>query len=150
MTDDARRLLDSRKHKVFNRAHWMRERKPCARCGKAIDYDGPRYLADGRPNPDYLCVGHKIGRADGIRLGMSPAELNDLTNSQPECYSCSVGSAGGAPGLRGTPARASEVSYRNPNLIGLPKYSPFPPPPGTPPGTPEPPWGWGAPEGRHV
>jgi hypothetical protein len=78
------------KHRRYNRDHWKRLRLPCARCGRPIDYFGPQFLPDGRHNPRYLIVGHKIARVEALELGWSLAKINDLTNTQPECYECSV------------------------------------------------------------
>jgi len=81
--------LTSRKHRDHNRAHWQALRLPCARCGCAIDYDGPQYLADGTQNPRYLVVGHIVDRAQARLLGWSLERQNDLSNTQPECRKCS-------------------------------------------------------------
>jgi len=88
--------LWSRKHRDHNRAYWQRLRLPCARCGGGIDYDGPQYLTSGQPNPRYLVVGHIVGRAEALTLGWTAAQINDLSNTQPECVTCSVRSGGEA------------------------------------------------------
>ena len=82
-------LLIKQKHRNHNRAHWQRLRLPCARCGEAIDYDGPQYLRDGSRNPRYLVVGHIVGRLEALALGWTGDQINDLTNTQPECLDCS-------------------------------------------------------------
>lgn len=82
--------LGNRKHRVHNRAHWQALRLPCARCGHAIDYDGPRILPNGKHNPRYLVVGHIVSRMDALALGWTLERINDLSNTQPECWTCSV------------------------------------------------------------
>jgi hypothetical protein len=81
--------LLSWKHRVHNREHWKSLRLPCARCGCAIDYDGPQYFPNGQQNLRYLVVGHVVGRVEARQLGWSEAEINDLSNTQPECANCS-------------------------------------------------------------
>jgi hypothetical protein len=66
--------------------HWKRllltrRRLACARCGGTI-----RVLA-GR-GPDSLDVGHIIAVAHALQLGWSAAEMNALTNTQPEHQRC--------------------------------------------------------------
>lgn len=87
-------LLQTHDWRTKVRAHWMRQRLPCARCGKAIDYDGPRYLPTppGRPrrvNPRSLAVGHKVSRRRAKLLGWTAQQVNALSNTQPECVDCS-------------------------------------------------------------
>jgi hypothetical protein len=78
-----------RKHRIY----WKRLRLPCARCRGWIDYDGPRYLPGlsgrRRLNPRYLVVGHIVSRHQARRLGWSEAQVNALSNTQPECQDCS-------------------------------------------------------------
>lgn len=100
-------LLYSRKHRDHNRAYWQRLRLPCARCGKPIDYTGPQYLPNGRPNPRYLVVGHIVGRAEALALGWTAAQINDLSNTRPECTAFSVRS-GGEEGVRMRRARQGQ------------------------------------------
>jgi hypothetical protein len=72
--------------------HWRALRLPCTRCGKAIDYDGPKYLIIGgrkRQNPRYLVVGHIISRYEARRRGWTEDQTNAISNSQPECVDCS-------------------------------------------------------------
>jgi hypothetical protein len=83
-------LLWSRKHRDHNRRYWQALRLPCARCGCKIDYDGPKRLPNGQLNPRYLVVGHIVGRAEALARGWTAAEINDLTNTRPECWSCSI------------------------------------------------------------
>ena len=67
-----------------NREIIRRKRWPCARCGAAIDYDGPRFVTvEGRrvENPWAFDCGHIIDRA----LGGS----EELWNLQPEHVVCS-------------------------------------------------------------
>lgn len=74
------------------RQHWQALRLPCARCGGPIDYDGPRYLTvQGRRrlNPRYLIVGHIVSRYTARQLGWTEQQTNALTNTQPECQTCS-------------------------------------------------------------
>jgi hypothetical protein len=83
-------LLTSRHWRTTIRQHWIRQRHPCARCGQAIDYDGTRYLpGTRRVNPASLVVGHIVGRHQAKRMGWSDAEINALTNTQPEHARCS-------------------------------------------------------------
>ena len=65
------------------KAYWRRVRGPCARCGGAIDYDTmPRYWAS-------LDVGHIVDRDQAKRAGWTRAEINSITNTQPEHQRCS-------------------------------------------------------------
>jgi hypothetical protein len=82
--------LVDRKHRLHNRRYWQSRRLPCARCGGPIDYFGRQFLSDGKANPRYLVVGHKVSRVEAAELGWSLLQVNDLTNTQPECYECSV------------------------------------------------------------
>ena len=81
-------LLARASHYKRNRKHWQRLRLPCAVCGRAIDYDGPRYVG-GRQNRRALVVGHKVSRYHAKRLGWTEAMINATANTQPECQSCS-------------------------------------------------------------
>jgi hypothetical protein len=63
---------------------------PCARCGRPIDYFGRQILPNGQANPRYLVVGHRVSRVEAAELGWPLAKVNDITNTQPECYECSV------------------------------------------------------------
>lgn len=64
------------------RAYWIAQRGPCGRCGGAIDYDYPvRYWAS-------LDVGHIVGRDQARLLGWTAAQINDLSNTQPEHSRC--------------------------------------------------------------
>lgn len=65
------------------KAHWRRMRWPCARCGRPIDYDAkPRYWAS-------LDVGHVVDRVTARAQGWTRAQINALSNTQPEHQRCS-------------------------------------------------------------
>jgi 5-methylcytosine-specific restriction endonuclease McrA len=76
-----------RKLRADLKAEWSLLGLPCARCGRAIDYTGPRYhvLLSGRRtvNRRALIIGHKISRS------RAPALALERTNLQPECVDCS-------------------------------------------------------------
>lgn len=75
-----------------DREHWQRLRLPCARCGRPIDYDGPRYLTINgkrRQNPCYLVIGHIVDRWEARRRGWTEQQINARANQQPECQNCS-------------------------------------------------------------
>ena len=86
-------LLTSHHWRVTVRNHWKDKRAPCARCGRAIDYDGPRFLVaingKRRQNPRYLHVGHIVDRYLAKRYGWTEAEINAISNTQPEHAACS-------------------------------------------------------------
>jgi hypothetical protein len=83
-------LLTTYAWRTTIRRHWKRERRPCARCGTAIDYDGPRYLpGTRRVNPASLAVGHIVGRDQAKQMGWTEAQINALSNTQPEHARCS-------------------------------------------------------------
>lgn len=82
--------ITSKHWRVTIRGHWQRQRLPCARCNRAIDYDAPRYLPGTRKvNQRTLVVGHIIGRHEARILGWSDEQINALQNTQPECAKCS-------------------------------------------------------------
>jgi hypothetical protein len=81
-------LLAKSAHYKRNRQHWIRQRLACAVCHHAIDYDGPNTI-NGKQNPRALVVGHIVPRYWAKRMGMSEAQINSLSNSQPECRECS-------------------------------------------------------------
>lgn len=65
------------------KAYWRAQRQPCARCGGEIDYDTvDRYWRS-------LDVGHIVDRATAKALGWTRAEINAITNTQPEHQRCS-------------------------------------------------------------
>jgi len=66
------------------RTHWRTIQGPCARCGRPIDYDAPR------GHPRALIVGHIVSRARARAMGWTAAQINALTNTQPECTTCSA------------------------------------------------------------
>jgi hypothetical protein len=83
-------LLTTKAWRVDIRQHWIRLGLPCARCGGAIEYGAPRYLAGTRRvNPRSLVVGHIVGRDQAKRMGWTDAQINALSNTQPECARCS-------------------------------------------------------------
>lgn len=83
-------LLTTREWRVTIRGHWVRLGLPCARCGRAIDYDTGRYLpGTRRVNPASLVVGHIVGRDVARRIGWTDEQINALENSQPEHARCS-------------------------------------------------------------
>lgn len=86
--------LNSRKHRDHNRKYWTALGYPCARCGGKIDYYGPPVLPNGQRNPRYLVVGHIVSRTEGLARGWSLDQINDLYNTQAECWECSITSGG--------------------------------------------------------
>jgi hypothetical protein len=83
-------LLTTYAWRVTIRRHWLTVQGPCARCGKAISYHAPRYLpGTRRVNPASLVVGHIVGRDQAKRLGWTEAQINDVSNTQPEHSRCS-------------------------------------------------------------
>ena len=85
-------LLATARHRA-NRAYWKRQKRPCARCGGAIDYTGKTFIVINgkrRLNPLALVVGHIVGRYEAKRMGWNEAQINALSNTQPECARCSV------------------------------------------------------------
>lgn len=79
------------------RAYWRRQRRPCARCGCTIDYDTPT------SGPRSLDVGHIVGRDQARAMGWPRERINSITNTQPECRTCS---------------RSSGASYGNAKRFG--------------------------------
>ena len=76
-----------------NKRHWRTLRKPCARCGGAIDYDAPYHVTvRGKRtiNKRALVVGHIVGKADARAKGWTEEQTNALANTQPECAGCSI------------------------------------------------------------
>jgi hypothetical protein len=90
----ATKALKSRQHSQHNRDYWKALRLPCARCGGKIDYDSPVRLPGGGYNQRALVVGHIVTRVEALERGWSIAEINDLSNTQPECFECSWRSGG--------------------------------------------------------
>jgi len=61
--------------------------------GQEIDYTGKMFImvaGKRRMNPRYLIVGHVVGRDEAKRMGWTEAQINALSNTQPECARCSV------------------------------------------------------------
>jgi hypothetical protein len=96
--------LSTKWWRVTVRNHWIALRLPCARCGKPIDYDGPRYLPNGlhnrrckgspcrgcrKLNPRYLHVGHKVDRYIARGLGWAESQIHAIAQTQPEHQDCS-------------------------------------------------------------
>lgn len=78
--------------------HWMKVVRPyhqvrglpCARCGKPIDYQAKRYIPGTRKvNPISLAVGHIVGRHEARAKGWTEAQINAISNTQPEHARCS-------------------------------------------------------------
>jgi hypothetical protein len=65
------------------RAYWRAQRRPCWRCGAAIDY------AARWPHPLSMVVGHLTSRVEARALGWSEARINSIGNTLPEHASCS-------------------------------------------------------------
>jgi hypothetical protein len=85
-TSAARHRWDRDPEYVRNRATLRAQRRPCARCGKPIDYDGSYWipLPNGRKkiNGAAFVAGHVIGRAFGGD--------HSLANLQSEHARCSL------------------------------------------------------------
>lgn len=64
------------------KAYWRSRRLPCARCGAPIDY-GPG------SGPQSLDVGHIVPRDQAKAMGWTRAQINSVSNTQPECRTCS-------------------------------------------------------------
>jgi hypothetical protein len=68
-----------------NRAIIRAQRRPCARCGRPIDYDAPYWwIVNGRRkvNPLSFHCGHVVARING--------GTHDLANLQAEHAGCSI------------------------------------------------------------
>jgi hypothetical protein len=64
--------------------------RPCARCGRPINYSLARYFPGTKKvNPGSLVIGHIVGRDQAKLLGWSDAQINALSNTQPEHARCS-------------------------------------------------------------
>jgi hypothetical protein len=91
----------------------------CARgCGHMITSDKKYFPGTKITNPRSLVVGHKLSRSEGRALGYSEQQLHDVTNTQPECWSCSSRSGskmGASMGYRAQQAaRARSQAARQP------------------------------------
>lgn len=94
------------------RDYWIRAALPCARCHGPIQYGAPmHYPGTKRVNPWSLVVGHVVGRDKARRLGWSDAQINAISNTQPECKACSD-SSGARYGNRLRGAMLSVVRQR--------------------------------------
>ena len=101
---------------VRNRAILRGQRRPCARCGRAIAYDEPYWLVSpltGRRmvNPAAFVAGHRISRANGGG--------HELSNLQAECARCSLRS-GGSDGARRRQVLLGYVKPITPTVWGRP------------------------------
>jgi 5-methylcytosine-specific restriction endonuclease McrA len=86
----SKRLLADKDFRTKIRDQYKQDNRSCARCGGSIDYDGTYYIqGTKRKNPRYLHVGHIVDRDKAILLGWTDEEINDESNLQPECSSCS-------------------------------------------------------------
>jgi len=107
-------LLTTMHWRVTVRRYWLAQRQACARCGAAIDYDTGRYLPGTRKvNPRSLAVGHIVGRDQAKRLGWPDAEINALSNTQPEHARCSDRSGAAYGHAKRRRARAPLRTSRN-------------------------------------
>ena len=89
------------------RAYWLATDDPCARCGGWID------RTPGARGPRALDVGHIVSRDEARAMDWTRAEINALSNTQPECRRCSR-SSGAAYGnrKRGRERRAGVTRVR--------------------------------------
>ena len=76
---------------------------PCARCGKPID----RTLK--APSPWAMDAGHIVDRAKAKALGWSRAQINAITNTQPEHARCGRSAGARAGNAARTNNRARPV-----------------------------------------
>lgn len=66
------------------KAHWRRKRLPCSVCGEPIDY------RVGARGPRTLDVGHwPVSRAQARARGWTRQQCNTISNTRPECRTCS-------------------------------------------------------------
>lgn len=104
-------LLSTPEWRRAIRQHHIRAGLPCARCGGEIQYGAPRYYpGTRRVNPRSLVVGHIIGRDVAKQLGWSPAQINAVSNTQPEHARCSDRSGAVYMNRKRAQARASRRS----------------------------------------
>jgi hypothetical protein len=83
------------------RRHWRWQKRPCGRCGGAIDYSAPRFLSDDDDddetktvNPASLVASRIVPPAQGKALGWGLELINALANKQPVHARCAKGSTG--------------------------------------------------------
>ena len=90
-----------------NRRYWVANATACELCGVALD------VSVGARGPHAMDVGHIVSRRDAKRMGWSAREINALSNTRPECRTCSR-SAGGRVGghARSRPAVMRPVTSR--------------------------------------
>lgn len=96
------------------RPHWKRpeNRRPCARCGLEIDYDAARFIpGTRRVNPESLVVGHIVGRHQAKRMGWTDAQIQNISNTQPEHAACSDRSGAQYLNSLKTPLRSVPTGY---------------------------------------
>jgi hypothetical protein len=92
-----------------------RNQRPCARCRGYIDYAAPRFYPGTRKvNPRSLAVGHIIERHKARAMGWSDDQINDISNTQPECARCSDSSGA----KYGNALRGLRVVRTRPSLDG--------------------------------
>jgi len=83
-------LLTTYDWRVTIRNHWLKHARVCARCGRPIDTSLARFYPGTRKvHPGSLVVGHIVGRDQAKLLGWTDAQINDLSNTQPEHARCS-------------------------------------------------------------
>jgi hypothetical protein len=76
------------------RRHWRWQKRPCARCSGAINYDAPRFLSDDEDegeravNPKSLLMGRIVPPARGRALGWGLEQIDALWNRQPVHAAC--------------------------------------------------------------
>src|SRR4249920_1535262 len=74
------------------KARWAAARRPCARCGGAIDYGQAYWVKLGKRtvmHPRAYVEGHVVSLATAARLGWTREQANAPSNKQPECATCS-------------------------------------------------------------
>lgn len=83
-------LLQTNHWRKVVRAHWIRHARVCARCGRPIDTGLARcYPGTRKVHPGSLAVGHIVGRDQAKALGWTEAQINAISNTQPEHARCS-------------------------------------------------------------
>lgn len=64
------------------RRYWIAQKPCCVKCGTPLN------TTRGHRGPDALDVGHIVGRDEAKAMGWTRAQINALTNTQPECRRC--------------------------------------------------------------
>ena len=95
-------LLGSSQHKA-TREWWRLRATHCAVCGIPLD------LEVGSRSPRALDVGHIVGRHRARQLGWTDAQINDRSNTRPECRRCNR-----SAGARYRNARVASLTVRRP------------------------------------